>query len=229
MKMRCAFKRCRRNVDVKNAGAERQLKCQEVNMVMCRAVRKHCKTIRFCCKDHLKQCKSGGKEALTQNQCITLIQTLLVICPWAAVLSLLQLFIIDRADCARSCRWGWLSGMEPDSKRQASITIPKVNGKTIPRTIPIYQPFAALLWKTIHGNPIEAPAVRCGQQQGKMWTHQSHLCFQALKQMAKPEIGTNPFVSVRIWHVSSKQQKFYVHKELWRKQAMLPMLSMILI
>ena len=168
IKMRCAFKRCRRNVDVKNAGAERQLKCQEVNMVMCRAVRKHCKTIRFCCKDHLKQCKatpprkSGGKEALTQNQCITLIQTLLVICPWAAVLSLLQLFIIDRADCARSCRWGWLSGMEPDSKRQASITIPKVNGKTIPRTIPIYQPFAALLWKTIHGNPIEAPS-------GEMW------------------------------------------------------------
>ena len=49
--------------------------------------------------------------------------------------------------------------------------------------------------------PLRPPAVRCGQQQGKMWTHQSHLCFQALKQMAKPEIGTNPFLSVRIWHV----------------------------
>ena len=163
IKMRCAFNKCRRQVDVKNVGAEKQLKRKDVNMAMCRPIRAQCCIIRFCCKEHLKQCKSicpppkhGGREPLNQNQCITLMQTLLAICPWAAILSLLQLFIMDRADCARKCRWSWLSGMEPGSKGQPVINIPRVNGKTVARSIPIYRPFGEFLWTISHGNPIES-------------------------------------------------------------------------
>ena len=164
IKMMCAYHKCRRQRDVKNVGAEGRLQRQEVNLDMCRNVRKHCKVLRFCCTEHLKMCKAqappapkGGRAPLGQNQCIALITTLMTICPWAAILSLLQLFIMDRADCSRKCCWGWLSGMHPEAKCQPSIGIPKVNGKTIACTIPIYQPFAEFLWKTSHGHPIESP------------------------------------------------------------------------
>lgn len=162
IKMVCAYRKCRRLVDVKNVGKTKTLKRKDVNLEQCRAVRKQCQAIRFCCSEHLKLCKAvqsvkrGGREPLSPDQCISLIQTLLVICPWAAVLSLLQLFIMDRADCSRKCCWEWLSGLDPRSQCQPSINIPKANGKTVARTIPLYQPFAEFLWKTAHGNPIQA-------------------------------------------------------------------------
>ena len=161
-KIRCCYCKCRRQIDVKNVGRDRQLPKGKANLDQCRAVRKQCKTFRFCSREHLLSCKAaeslgrGGRAPLTQNQCIVLIQTLMARCPWAAMLSLLQLFIVDRADCARRCCWSWLSGMQPDSKSPPTITIPKVNGKTMPRTIPIYQPFAAFLWKTSHGHPLQS-------------------------------------------------------------------------
>ena len=40
-------------------------------------------------------------------------QALASFSPWAAMLTLLQLFIGDRADCARQCTWSWIAGIGP--------------------------------------------------------------------------------------------------------------------
>lgn len=163
IKIRCSYRKCRRQIDVKNIGADKQLRRKDANQNQCRAIRQHCNVFKFCSKEHLLLCKAahesskrGARQPLTQNQCIVLIQTLMSMCPWAAMLSLLQLFIVDRADCARQCCWGWFSEMQPGGKNQPSISIPKANGKTVARTIPIYKPFADFLWKTSHGHRLRS-------------------------------------------------------------------------
>lgn len=164
IKLRCTYRKCRRQIDVKNVGVDKQLRRKDANSDQCRPMRQHCKIFKFCSREHLLLCKAahehgnkrGARQPLTQNQCVVLIQTLMSMCPWAAMLSLLQLFIVDRADCARQCCWGWFSGMQSDGKKQPSITIPRANGKTVPRTIPIFKPFVDFLWKTSHGHYLKS-------------------------------------------------------------------------
>lgn len=159
----CAYKKCRRRVDVKNAGQLKQLARKNIDESMCRKLRGDCKMVKFCSIEHKNHCKAakstptrGGREALTQTQCVKLFQTLVSFSPWAAMLSLLQLFIADRVDCSRQCQWGWLSGIEPGTKSQPMISIPKVNKKTVARKIPLFEPFARFLWATAHGQPLQS-------------------------------------------------------------------------
>ena len=89
------------------------------------------------------------------NQVRCLFDTLLRLgCPWAAVLMLVQIFMGERADCARQCRWSWLRGMAPGSLKPPSVEIPdEINGKTVAREIPLHEPFARLLLGWVEGRP----------------------------------------------------------------------------
>ena len=62
---------------------------------------------------------------------------------WTAVLFLMQLFMGDRADCARQCTTSWLCLLSP----KPYINIPEgVNGKTTARKVPIHCDYA----KAVH-------------------------------------------------------------------------------
>ena len=163
MKMKCAYAKCRcKSMDCKNK--KYQLKAFEVEKKKCRPVREHAKTIRFCSQKHLDLCrkivkKRGGREALTQKQVVLFYQTLVWSChaPWAAVLMLLQLFLGDRCDCARQAATSWFVNFgQHDVWGWPEISIPKVNGKTQPRKIPLNPGFADLLWGWMTKEPLSS-------------------------------------------------------------------------
>ena len=156
MKMKCAYAKCRcKSMD---------FKAFEVEKKKCRPVREHAKTIRFCSQKHLDLCrkivkKRGGREALTQKQVVLFYQTLVWSChaPWAAVLMLLQLFLGDRCDCARQAATSWFVNFgQHDVWGWPEISIPKVNGKTQPRKIPLNPGFADLLWGWMTKEPLSS-------------------------------------------------------------------------
>ena len=174
IKLTCAYAKCKRKTDVKNVSVKLQLSCKEVLKDQCRKLSAKCKVVRFCCAAHMQRCHlkhvasnpRGGRQPFTTDQIITVYEGLLNLgCAWAAVLALLQLFTGDRADAARQCTWAWFSGLDPTQPESPSISIPKVNGKTVPRTIPLYTPFRDLLWQwAFGGKPLTA-------SDGATWPH----------------------------------------------------------
>lgn len=174
IKLACAYAKCKRKTDVKNVGLKLQLSCKKVLKDQCRKLSAKCKVVRFCCAAHMQRCRMkrvvsnprGGRQPFTTEQIIHVYEGLLNVgCAWAAVLALLQLFIGDRADAARQCTWAWFSGLDPSQPESSSISIPKVNGKTVARTIPLYTPFRDLLWQwAFGGKPLTA-------SDGTTWPH----------------------------------------------------------
>ena len=94
----------------------------------------------------------GGREALTVAQLVAFYKALLSHGPaWTAVLFLMQLFMGDRADCARQCTTSWLCLLSP----KPYINIPEgVNGKTTARKVPIHCDYAKWLF-TLMGSPLQ--------------------------------------------------------------------------
>ena len=171
IKARCAYSKCRKRMDVKNVGHSLRLPKAKVNLLLCRALRPHCKAVKFCSESHKVLCAKksasgsrGGREPLTIDQFGKLFQTLQSFAPWAAMLALLQLCIGDRADCCRRCCWSWLKNLDPSGKGAPSIQIPKVNGKTVARDMPLHAPFAQFLWETRQNSALVAP-------NGQQWPH----------------------------------------------------------
>ena len=76
--------------------------------------------------------------------------------PWSAFLMLLQLFIGERVDAARQCSWQRISGHDPSCGVTPMIRVPRINGKTTPRDITLFPPFAHPLWEWSTGKPLVA-------------------------------------------------------------------------
>eukprot|EP00971_Amphidinium_carterae_P209531 4156491-Amphidinium_carterae.1 len=166
-RIQCAYKRCRSNQECKNASYT--LRAEEVDRLCCRPLRSHCRIVRFCCESHKKKCKvrqqvkrnREGAEALNAAQVAKVFSVLAFQCgaPWAAVLVVMQMIMgAERADCARSTRLSWLSGLDPASPENPSIQIPKINGKTTPRIEPIQDDFARMLWGWMTTQPLKGSA-----------------------------------------------------------------------
>ena len=171
IQVKCGYKKCRKAVDVKNVRGSLTASKAKVELSLCRTLRSHCKSVKFCSEAHRDLCitkrpkgKRGGREPLTADQFAKLFLTLQSFAPWAAVLSLLQLCIGDRADCSRQCRWCWFKSLDPESKEPATIKIPKVNRKTVHREIPLHEPFAKFLWQISQIKCLEA-------SNGGQWPH----------------------------------------------------------
>ena len=167
VKIRCAYKRCRSKADVKNVGKRLQLEHHKLNPRACRTLRQHA-VARFCCEAHRDKCMVAvplkphfpeGREALNHDQVRHLFQQLLADnCPWAAVLMTLQIFMAERADCARQCQWDWLQNLSPAAAGMPVVNIPSsVNLKTTERPIPLHAPFAHQLWRWATQEPLRAP------------------------------------------------------------------------
>ena len=94
----------------------------------------------------------GGREALTTDQLVAFYKALLAHGPaWTAVLFVMQLMLGDRADCSRQISTSWLDLSSP----KPCVTIPKVNGKTVPRKIPLHSEFVKQLLSLMTGSPLQ--------------------------------------------------------------------------
>ena len=94
----------------------------------------------------------GGREALTTDQLVAFYKALLTHGPaWTAVLFMMQLMLGDRADCSRQISTSWLCLSSP----KPCVTIPKVNGKTIARKIPLHSEFAKWLLSLMTVSPLQ--------------------------------------------------------------------------
>ena len=63
MKQTCAFRKCRRKAhDVKNSSYT--LQREQVNLELCRPLRRHCGTIKFCCASHMKGSQVAGTPSV---------------------------------------------------------------------------------------------------------------------------------------------------------------------
>lgn len=150
-KLKCAYRQCRSQRDVKNIARACIAAREKVNTDLCRRLSAQCRVVRFCCVTHRKYCtaagaKRGSREGLDQDQVIWLFQQLLAMAvPWVAVLLLMQIVAGDRASCMCSIRRRWLRDLSPRAACPAALAIEKVNGKTRPRTIPMAASIATLL------------------------------------------------------------------------------------
>ncbi|CAK9100998.1 unnamed protein product [Durusdinium trenchii] len=161
VKLQCAWKNCKGHCDVKNKSFILPIK--KVNLSACRALRSHCKTVRFCSSRHLQKCqnpevkeKRGGREPLTAGQTQRFFPTLVQSChrPWAAVLMVLQIALGERADAARQACASWFVNLAPDSSGMPTCNIPRVNRKTQQRAVPLDRSFAKLLWQWMTTDPL---------------------------------------------------------------------------
>ena len=192
VKIPCAWKGCRSLRDVKNISEKLQVNRCRVDMTMLRpTLRRDAKIIRFCCYQHRDRCIAtepqqprGQREPLEANQLADLFNRLVAQgTPWAAVLCLLQLQCGERADCARQCRWSWFRNVGADSAATPSIAIPRINGKTKTREIPLLPMFAAQLYAWTHGQPLKTPnSDDVTWPFPKQKTHGSSLLFPGLSR-----------------------------------------------
>ena len=166
VKIRCAFKGCRNRKDVKNCGAGVQCTAEDVQREMCRrSLRAHAKVVRFCSQRHMDICTAaqpgrprGQRAVFEAEQLVQFFLTCVDVgSPWLGVLVLLQTFCAERADCMRRACVGWLSGLDPTIGDPAMVHIPKVNGKTKTRSIPMPSSFAHLVHGWLQGPPLSGP------------------------------------------------------------------------
>ena len=99
-----------------------------------------------------------GREALSAEQFLTLYHTVLweVGAVWASVLMLVQLFLGERADAARQCRFSWLVDLPGGSAGDLpKVNIPAdLNAKTPARSVALSHDFARIFSSWIHEKPL---------------------------------------------------------------------------
>eukprot|EP00972_Heterocapsa_arctica_P051966 7643830-Heterocapsa_arctica.AAC.1 len=166
IKMPCGYRRCKSKADVKNVRKSLRLPPDATDLTQCRRVRADCGIIRFCCAAHLEKCRKAvpckprtrqGREAMETDQVALLFKVLLSDgCAWAAALMLLQLFCGERADCMRQCQWGWFRDLSPTASGAPKVQVPKVNGKTVEREVPLHKALAHMLWRWMWEQPLLA-------------------------------------------------------------------------
>ncbi len=144
---------------MKNIGKAGTAARVDINEVLCRPLSPVAQVVRFCSAGHKKLCTTqaqgcrGQREALDIEQYALLFHAFVKMgCPWAAVLSLVQLVCAERADCTRNARVEWFQHFDPKDAQPPTIRIPRVNGKTKAREIPVAPKIAELVhhWQT-HG------------------------------------------------------------------------------
>ena len=160
-KLKCAYRQCRSQRDVKNIAAACTATRDKVNTDLCRRLSQTCQLVRFCCVAHKKYCtaagaKRGSREGLDQDQIIWLFRQFQAMAvPWVAVLMLLQIIAGDRASCMCNIRRRWLRDLSPRAACPATLAIEKVNGKTRPRILPITASVSTLLHRWLHEEPLQ--------------------------------------------------------------------------
>ena len=114
------------------------------------------------CKKKLKapRATSGDKgcEAMNLDQFIILVKTLIYDAGAvrAGVLLLLQLYLGERADASRQCRFGWLLNLQGTEGGLPKVQIPPdVNQKTPERTVSLDKQFASLLHGWLFHSPLK--------------------------------------------------------------------------
>ena len=161
------MKGCRTGQNVKHVAKDLIASRLEVDLSCCRQLKSNCTSVRFCCKQHMRQCKKsksakprGKRMCRTAEQVASLWQTLLrqVATPWAAILMILQLCLGERADAARQIRFGWFDGLlDAPEGEPVSINIPPgVNGKTQPRAVRLLPMMVRMLRKWLTSCPLHA-------------------------------------------------------------------------
>ena len=180
--LRCGYKACKRaEEDCKNS--RYVLEKEDVNEDLCRPLRANCSQIRFCCQAHLERCRfqekpktgpRGPREAISPEQVGVLYNMLLAMdTTWPAVLMLVQLFLGDRANCARQARRSWFKNLAPEDGGLPMVEIPAWVTKTKKgRSMPLHEGFARRLYKWMHVQPLR-PAV--GHSQWP-WPGQEMVC-----------------------------------------------------
>ena len=155
--MLCAYKKCRCVRDVKSIGADSRAIRDNVDLASCRPLHGACQKVRFCGPTHRRLAtarahqRRGQREAMEIAQYVAFTKACLAAgAPWVVALTLLQLVSGERAGCVCHARRGWLRNCDPADNEPATMSIPKVNGKTTPRDIPIAPAVASLLhtWQT---------------------------------------------------------------------------------
>ena len=161
--VKCAWKTCRRAIDVKNSVHVLDRDC--CNPEECRPHRSHATSMKFCCPEHLEKCRVKhanrlpyevkGRAALTIEQFLVLFHTVRELgAGWAAVLMLVQLFLGERADAARQCCFDWLRDFD-GGPQLPKIQIPEgINRKTCSRLVSRDVGFARILRSWIHETPL---------------------------------------------------------------------------
>ena len=167
---KCGWKGCKSRVNVKNTS--HTLPRGKCCMDECRAVRSHCACIKFCSAAHLSKCKAKpvskpawdakGREAVSAEQFLTLYYTVLweVGAVWACVLMLVQLFLRERADAARQCRFNWLVDLSEGSAVAGGLA--DRNAKTPARSVALDREFACIFHSWLHEKPLFG-------KQGRQW------------------------------------------------------------
>ena len=179
LKTRCAWKKCKRVADVKNISKHLTLSIRQVDRSQLRAnLSPKCQAVKFCCLQHKKTCQlpnasknpRGPREAMNPTQVTHLFRVFLHDgCPWAAVAMLLQMFLGDRCQLTTEIKWNWFSDLEPTSLKVPMVDIKTINKKTKARKIPLFRPFAKLLWSWAQSTPLQG-------RNGSTWPyHGRHL------------------------------------------------------
>ena len=162
--MNCSASQC--ETKVKNVGADLRLHRREADLPQCRAIRNHCQSVKFCCRAHLDKCKSGagsgvascrgGREVLDAAQMTSFIDELIRNGPvWPAIMLMIQLCMGERADAVRRARVKWFEDIEAEALGAPFINIPKVNGKTVARKVPLPVSVAIQIHSWMHKSPLK--------------------------------------------------------------------------
>lgn len=142
IKIRCAYRKCKSRRDVKSPSKLCTLQKENIDVTMCRPLRKHCQLVRFCCVSHRQQCLAKGgargqRECLDAAQVGCLFQALLAMSlPWVAVVMLLQVVAGERGGCMCQARRRWLQNLSPQEACPPTLRIEHVNGKAKARENP---------------------------------------------------------------------------------------------
>ena len=103
---------------------------------------------------------------------------------------LLQLFIGEGVDAARQCTtWQWISGHDPSCGATVMIRVPRINGKTTPRHITLFPPFAYLLWEWSTGKPLVAKMGSSGLPQDKASSQTCHYFLATVCRWTEEMLG----------------------------------------
>eukprot|EP00969_Alexandrium_andersonii_P273738 12099246-Alexandrium_andersonii.AAC.1 len=118
------------------------------------------KALKCCCEAHLEKARGmstavaprGPRAEVSSEQFVLFFQTAVSEgVPWLAGLSLVQVCLGERASCAAAAQFGWFIGL---GSSNPVIEVPKVNGKTKPRTVPIHPDVGRLLHGWMHSEPL---------------------------------------------------------------------------
>ena len=223
MYLACGWKGCTHAINVKNS--QYRLQRKQVSIKDCRQLRAHCKTIHFCSPEHMTLCKKQpsqrkegspeGCEALDIPQVVCLFQTLCAIAyPWAAALMMVQLFLGERADAARSVECAWLknviseSDLEEGEAEAPILDLPEIclpgniNKKTGERTVALDRAFSDLLRGWLQRKPLLGA-------RDTQWPWKGQDVKGAHKEHAVLFPGKDTHSQERLWQVPVSERAYH--------------------